>query len=127
VRLWLGQFNWPDRFGQINQVVRIPRTAEVVVRQRGPRSLDEVPQLEIRTVREMLQNGTSTPDQAGSNSPNGDSIQRETSDRPDSQAVSRLKRKDRMTSNEVKWLESALKAGLRLENFSVCEWENRMM
>jgi hypothetical protein len=33
------------------------------------------------------------------------------------------KRKDRMTSNEVKWLESALKAGLRLENFSICEWK----
>jgi hypothetical protein len=64
VRLWLGQFNWPDRLGQINQVVRIPGTAKVAVRQRGPRSLDEIPQLEIRTVQEMLQNGTSTPDQA---------------------------------------------------------------
>jgi hypothetical protein len=64
VRLWLGQFNWPDRLGQINQVVRIPGTAKVAVRQRGPRSLDEIPQLEIRTVQEVLQNGTSTPDQA---------------------------------------------------------------
>ena len=44
--------------------MRIPGTAEVVVRQRGSLSLDEIPQLEIRTVREMLQNGTSTPDQA---------------------------------------------------------------
>jgi hypothetical protein len=28
-----------------------------------------------------------------------------------------------MTPNEVKWLESVLKAGLRLENFSIREWK----
>lgn len=33
------------------------------------------------------------------------------------------KGKDRMTSNQVEWLESALRAGLRLENFAICEWE----
>ena len=53
-----------NKGGQINQVVRIPGTAEVVARQRGPRSLDEIPQLEIRAVREMLQDGTLTPDEA---------------------------------------------------------------
>jgi hypothetical protein len=33
------------------------------------------------------------------------------------------KGKDRMTLNQLKWLESALKAGLRLNNFAICEWE----
>jgi hypothetical protein len=33
------------------------------------------------------------------------------------------KGKDRMTASEWKWLDSALKAGLRLENFAICEWE----
>lgn len=31
--------------------------------------------------------------------------------------------KDRMTANEWRWLDSALKIGLRLENFAICEWE----
>ena len=33
------------------------------------------------------------------------------------------KGKDRMTLNEWKWLESAIKAGLTIEDFSICEWE----
>src|ERR1700687_4073876 len=32
------------------------------------------------------------------------------------------KGKDHMTLSQVKWLESALKAGLRLEDFGICEW-----
>jgi very-short-patch-repair endonuclease len=59
----LQQEDEQNKGGQINQVVRIPGTAEVVVRQRGPRSLDEIPQLEIRAVREMLQDGASTSDE----------------------------------------------------------------
>lgn len=31
--------------------------------------------------------------------------------------------KDRMTSNEWNWLESAIRAGLRIQDFSICEWE----
>ena len=27
MRLWLDQFNWPDRFGQINQVVHVLESA----------------------------------------------------------------------------------------------------
>lgn len=33
------------------------------------------------------------------------------------------KGKDRVTSNQKKWLESARRAGLRPENFAICEWE----
>lgn len=33
------------------------------------------------------------------------------------------KGKDRMTANEWKWLDSAIKAGLRLDNLTICEWE----
>lgn len=33
------------------------------------------------------------------------------------------KGKDRVTSSQVQWLESALGAGLHLENFAICEWE----
>ena len=29
---------------------------------------------------------------------------------------------DRMQASQRKWLESALKAGLRLESFAICEW-----
>jgi very-short-patch-repair endonuclease len=49
--------------GQINQVVCIPGAPEVVVRQRGPRSLDDIPQLEIRAVRELLQSGAPASDE----------------------------------------------------------------
>ena len=43
--------------GQINQVVRLTGTSEVVVRERGTRALDEIPPLEIRTLRERLLTG----------------------------------------------------------------------
>lgn len=33
------------------------------------------------------------------------------------------KGQDHINSNQVKWLESALRAGLRLEDFAICEWE----
>jgi hypothetical protein len=33
------------------------------------------------------------------------------------------KGKDRMTANEWKWLDSALKVGIALKNFAICEWE----
>lgn len=33
------------------------------------------------------------------------------------------KGKDRMTPNEWKWLESAMRSGIPLENFSICEWD----
>lgn len=33
------------------------------------------------------------------------------------------KGKDRMTPNEWKWLDSAIKAGLPLDKFAICEWE----
>ena len=33
------------------------------------------------------------------------------------------KGRDRMTASQKKWLESALKAGIRLDHFAVCEWE----
>ena len=42
------------RGGQINQVVRVTGSAAVNVRERGPRSLEEVPPLEIAAVREKL-------------------------------------------------------------------------
>jgi very-short-patch-repair endonuclease len=42
--------------GQINQVVRIPSTPEVVVREKGPRALEEIPQLEVRALRGLLEN-----------------------------------------------------------------------
>lgn len=42
------------RGGQINQIVRIAGTPEVVVRQRGPRRLEEIPPLEIEAIREAL-------------------------------------------------------------------------
>jgi very-short-patch-repair endonuclease len=42
------------RGGQINQVVRITGSPAVSPRERGPRSLEEVPPLEIAAVREML-------------------------------------------------------------------------
>jgi len=34
------------------------------------------------------------------------------------------KGKDRILPSQVKWLESALKVGLRLENFMICEWNS---
>lgn len=49
--------------GQINQVVRIPGTPAVVIRQRGPRTLEEIPQLEIRAVRQLLENGAAVTDE----------------------------------------------------------------
>lgn len=33
------------------------------------------------------------------------------------------KGRDRMTASEWKWLESAIEAGLRIQDFSICEWE----
>ena len=33
------------------------------------------------------------------------------------------KGRDSMTSSQKKWLESALTAGLHLDNFAICEWE----
>jgi hypothetical protein len=33
------------------------------------------------------------------------------------------KKRDRITENEANWLESALKVGIPLEKFIVCEWE----
>ena len=44
------------RGGQINQVVRVADTPEVVIRQRGPRKPEDIPPLEIRAVRETLLN-----------------------------------------------------------------------
>jgi len=32
-------------------------------------------------------------------------------------------RKDRMRSNQIHWLESALKSGLCPDHFAICEWE----
>jgi len=43
-----------SRGDQINQVVRVTGSPEVNVRDRGPRTLDELPPLEIRAVREKL-------------------------------------------------------------------------
>jgi hypothetical protein len=42
------------RGGQMNQVVRVAGSPEVAVRERGPRSLEEIPPLEISAVREKL-------------------------------------------------------------------------
>ncbi len=42
------------RGGQINQVVRVAGSLPVNARERGPRSLEEIPPLEIAAVREML-------------------------------------------------------------------------
>jgi very-short-patch-repair endonuclease len=42
------------RGGQINQVVRVAGSPEVNVRERGPRSLEEIPPLEMAAVREKL-------------------------------------------------------------------------
>jgi very-short-patch-repair endonuclease len=42
------------RGGQINQVVRVAGSPIVKVRERGPRSLEEIPPLEIAAVREKL-------------------------------------------------------------------------
>lgn len=42
------------RSGQMNQVVRVAASPEVAVRERGPRSLEEIPPLEIAAVREKL-------------------------------------------------------------------------
>jgi len=42
------------RGGQMNQVVRAAGSPEVNVRERGPRALEEIPPLEIATVREQL-------------------------------------------------------------------------
>jgi hypothetical protein len=42
------------RGGQINRVVRIAGSPAVSVRERGPRSLEEIPALEISSVRERL-------------------------------------------------------------------------
>jgi len=44
------------RGGQKNQVVRLPGTPEVVVRKRGPRSLGDIPHLEVTAIREFFQN-----------------------------------------------------------------------
>jgi len=40
--------------GQINQVVRVAGSPAVIVRERGPRALEEIPPLEIAAVRERL-------------------------------------------------------------------------
>ncbi|MGH9357869.1 MAG: AAA domain-containing protein, partial [Terriglobia bacterium] len=53
----LGRLRQSDehrRGGQINQIVRVAGAPEVVVRQRGPRPLEEIPPLEIRSVRDAL-------------------------------------------------------------------------
>ena len=50
----LAQNDEQKRGGQINQVVRAAGSAVVNVRERGPRSLEEVPPLEIAAVRERL-------------------------------------------------------------------------
>ena len=42
------------RGGQINQVVRVAGSPAVTVRERGPRSLEEIPPLQIAAVREKL-------------------------------------------------------------------------
>jgi very-short-patch-repair endonuclease len=42
------------RGGQMNQVVRVAGSPEVKVRERGPRSLEEIPPLEIAAVRETV-------------------------------------------------------------------------
>lgn len=42
------------RGGQINQIVRIAGTPDAVVRQCGPRKLEEIPPLEIKAVREAI-------------------------------------------------------------------------
>lgn len=42
------------RGGQINQIVRVAGTAAVCVRERGPRTLEEVPPLEIASVRDTI-------------------------------------------------------------------------
>jgi len=48
--------------GQSSQIVRLSGTPEVVVRQRGLRSLEEIPPLEIKAFRDSLLNGDSIPD-----------------------------------------------------------------
>jgi len=53
----LGRLQQSDekrRGGQINQIVRVAGTPEIRVRERGPRTLEEVPPLEIASVREMI-------------------------------------------------------------------------
>ena len=43
------------RSGQIDQVVRVAGSHEVNLRERGPRSLEDIPPLEIAAVRQRLQ------------------------------------------------------------------------
>lgn len=42
------------RGGQINQIVRVAGSPEIRVRERGPRTLEEIPPMEIAAVREMI-------------------------------------------------------------------------
>jgi hypothetical protein len=50
----LQQNDEQKRGGQINQVVRVAGTPATAIRQRGPRTLEEVPPLEIKAVRDAL-------------------------------------------------------------------------
>jgi very-short-patch-repair endonuclease/sirohydrochlorin ferrochelatase len=50
----LAQNDEQRRGGQMNQVVRITGAPELSVRERGPRSLEDIPPLEIAAVRERL-------------------------------------------------------------------------
>lgn len=50
----LQQCDESRRGGQINQIIRLAGTPEVCVRERGPRSLQEIPPMEIALVREMI-------------------------------------------------------------------------
>ncbi|MEK7994250.1 MAG: hypothetical protein AAB403_10640, partial [Planctomycetota bacterium] len=55
VRLGRLQQNDEQRHGgQVNQIVRVAGSPTVCVRERGPRTLEEIPPLEIASVRDMI-------------------------------------------------------------------------